>query len=442
MKSLQKAPQSKLGSPSERGLSVMPHVVFATVTMAVLGFGVVGWAGTATLSGAIIAPGQFVLERNVKKVQHNVGGIVAEIAVKNGDSVRAGDVLVKLDATQISAEIGVIRSQRVELHARASRLIAERDNHPAFLFPSELASFGAEGQAAFDAEQRLFAEAKQTRESQKTQLRLRIEQIREEITGLTAQRDAKSGELSLIRKELSEVRQLSDKGLTPITRVYQLEREVQRLWGESGGLMAQIARAGGQISEIEVQILALDENLRTQSQREIRSIDSKLAELAERDIAAMDRLARIEIRAPQSGLVHELAVHTVGGVITPAEQIMLIVPQEDNLTIQAKVAPSDVDQVVMGRPARLILSAFNRQTTPELTGTVVNVAADVTVDVKTGTTYYNTRIEMDDKSRRLVGDLKLVPGMPVEVFLSTGDRTALSYLMKPLSDQMNRAFRE
>lgn len=191
-----------------------------------------------------------------------------------------------------------------------------------------------------------------------------------------------------------------------------------------------------------MQILAVDDNARAAAQRDLRGIEARVPELAEREVAARDKLIRIDLRAPQKGIVHELAVHTVGGVVTAAEQIMVIVPEEDNLTIQARIAPTDVDQVVVGRTAKLRLSAFSQQTTPELAGLVIHVSADVTIDPKTGLNYYIARLEMDEKSRRTVGDLKLVPGMPVDVFMATGERTALSYLTKPFTDQMQRAFRE
>lgn len=224
--------------------------------------------------------------------------------------------------------------------------------------------------------------------------------------------------------------------------VYAMEREEMRLAGELGGFKAQIARAYGQISEINVQILVVDESVRAQAQRELRVTEAKLSELAEREIAVSDKLLRVDLRAPLSGIVHELAVHTVGGVVTAAEPVMLIVPEEQGLTIQARISPADVDQVVNGRSAKLRLSAFSQKSSPELNGHVTDVSADVTVDAKTGQSYYEVRLAMDDMAQRLVGNLKLVPGMPVEVFMPTGDRTALSYLTKPFIDQMNRTFRE
>jgi len=422
--------------------SIWRHVAFSSFVMAFLAVACVGWAATANLAGAVIAPGSFVVERNVKKVQHSYGGIVAEINVKNGQRVEKGQILVRLEATQIKAELGIIRSQLTELVARSARLAAERDSLPVLAIPQAFLEQSADAKAAAEGERRLFQENKKTKESQKEQLGLRIEQLKEEIVGVTAQRDAKRGELKIIQRELEQVRSLHQKQLTPVSRVYAMEREEQRLSGDYGGLIAQIARAQGQISEIKVQILSVDENGRAQAQRELRNIEAKLAELAEREVAAKDKLHRIDIRSPQTGTVHELAAHTVGGVITGAEQIMLIVPEEDSLTIQARVAPSDVDQVVVGRKAILRLSAFNQQTTPELDAYVVHVSADVVTDPKSGQNYYFARLEMDEKARRTVGDLKLVPGMPVEVFMSTGNRTALSYLTKPFTDQMQRAFRE
>jgi HlyD family secretion protein len=418
------------------------HVIFASLVSLGLIFGIGGWAYTATLSGAIIAPGSFVVERNVKKVQHNYGGIVSEINVRNGDHVQAGQILLKLDSIQIGAELEIVKSQLLELKARSARLSAERDGLEKISYPADLLDKGEPTSAVISGETRLFDENRRTRENQKEQLRLRVGQLEEEITGLTAQKEAKAAERELIKRELTQVRELHDKKLTPVSRVYSMEREERRLGGEFGGLVAQIARAKGQISEINVEIIGVDENFRATAQRELRSIEARLSELQEREIAARDKFQRVELRAPQSGIVHELTAHTIGGVITAAEQIMLIVPEEDNLTIQAKIAPQDVDQVVIGRPARLRLSAFNQQATPEVPGHITHVAADVTVDPKTGETYYMSRVQMDEKELRKHGDLKLVPGMPVEVFMSTGDRTALSYLTKPFRDQVNRAFRE
>ena len=422
--------------------SISRHVWFATLIISILVFGLGGWAAYAELQGAVIAPGSFVVERNVKKVQHSYGGIVSHINVKNGERVEGGQVLLKLDATQIGAELGVIKSQLVELIARGARLAAERDNLPTIIWPRSFIQSYPAAQETADGEVRLFEENRSAKEGQKQQLRLKIEQIKEEITGVSSQRDAKKGEMNIIQKELKDVRDMFAKQLTTATRLNGLEREGTRLAGDYGGLVAQIARAKGQINEINVQIISVDENMRANAQKELRSIDAKVSELLERQVAANDKLTRIEIRAPRSGLIHELNVHTVGGVVSPAEVLMLVVPEEEGLQIQARIQPSNIDQVVIGRPARLRLSAFAQKKTPEVDGRIIHVAADVTLDPKTGQSYYAVMVEMDEKARRVIGDLKLVAGMPVEVFMSTGDRTALSYLTKPFTDQMSRAFKE
>ena len=427
---------------ADGAFSVSRHMAFASGVMAMLIFGFGGWAYFAELSGAVVAPGTFVVERNVKKVQHSYGGIVSEINVKNGDRVSDGQILAKLDATQIGAEMGVIKSQLVEMIARAARLTAERDNLADIVWDSEFFQKYPDAEAAANGEIRLFEENKAAKDGQKEQLRSKIVQIKEEIIGLTSQRDAKNGEIQIIQKELKDVRDMFSKQLTTATRLNGLEREATRLGGDHGGLVAQIARAKGQISEINVQIISVDENIRANAQKELRAIDAKVAELRERQVASSDKLARIDIRSPRAGKVHELNIHTVGGVVSPAEVLMLIVPEEEGLLIHARIQPSNVDQVVIGRPARLRLSAFAQKKTPEVDGRVIQVAADVTLDPKTGQSYYSVMIEMDEKARRVVGDLRLVAGMPVEVFMSTGDRTVLSYLTKPFTDQMNRAFRE
>lgn len=431
-----------MAAAANDALSVRGHIAFAMGVMALLIFGIGGWAYFSELSGAVVAPGTFVVERSVKKVQHSYGGIVSEINVKNGDRVADGQILAKLDSTQIGAEMGVIKSQLVELLARSARLTAERDGLPEIKWDSEFFQKYADAEAAANGEIRLFTENKAAKEGQKEQLKSKISQINEEIGGLSAQRDAKSGEMKIIQKELKDVRDMFAKQLTTATRLNSLEREATRLGGDHGGLVAQIARAKGQISEINVQILSVDENIRANAQKELRSIEAKVAELRERQVAASDKLARIDIRSPRSGKVHELNIHTVGGVVSPAEVLMLIVPEEEGLLIQARIQPMNVDQVVVGRPARLRLSAFSQKKTPEIEGRVVQVSADVTTDPKTGQSYYSVMVEMDEKARKVVGDLKLVAGMPVEVFMSTGDRTVLSYLTKPFTDQMSRAFRE
>ena len=413
---------------------------FAVIFALIAGGG--GWIAHARLSGAVIASGSLVVERHVKKVQHLAGGIVSEINVTDGREVKAGDVLLKLDSTATRAELGIITSQLTELSGRKARLSAERDGLVSVEFPADFAAQGQDAKRVRAGEVRLFESGRLARETMKQQLGKRVEQTTNEIRALASQRDAKFEELRFINLELTEIRILIKKKLVTITKLYALEREATRLSGELGGLEAQIARAKGQISEIELQILSVDQNIRRDAQREIRDIEAKTADFRERMIAVSDRLKRIDIVAPVSGVIHELAVHTVGGVVTPAEPIMLIVPKNEKLTIEARVSPSDIDQIGLNQPARVRFSAFNQRDTTELEGRVVQVAADVTEDSRTGLKFYLARVELTNAANQKISDLKLVPGMPVEVFITTGERTALSYLAKPVTDQLERAFRD
>lgn len=414
----------------------------AGAAIVLLGLMVGGWGASSQLESAVIAQGLVVVERNVKKVQHREGGIVAAILVREGERVAAGQTLIKLDDTQTRAELGIVQSQIVELTGRKTRLLAERDGLGALAFPPEFAGWGEEGRAVIAGETRLFQETRRTRDKQKEQIGLRKLQLGDEVKGMSLQRDARKTELSFISKELEQVRSLQLKQLTPISRVYAMEREAARLTGELGNIVAQIARAHGQINELDLQLLTIDQNARTEAQRELRTVEARISELLERRAAAIDRLARVELKAPRSGIVHELAVHTVGGVLSSAEPAMLIVPEDEQLTIEARIAPHDRDQVAIGQKARLRFSAFNQRTTPEFMGSIVLVAADITKDPKTGQAYYSARVELVAADKSKVGALKIVPGMPVEAFISTGERTALSYLMKPLTDQFARAFKE
>jgi HlyD family secretion protein len=280
------------------------------------------------------------------------------------------------------------------------------------------------------------------RSGQKAQLKQRIGQLKDEITGLTAQLEAKARETTLINKELEGVRDLYQKNLVPINRVTALERDAARIEGERGQLLASVAQAKGKTSETELQIIQIDQDLSSEVAKDMREVDAKYGEFVERKVTAQDQLKRIDIRAPQDGIVLDSKVHTVGGVITAGDTIMTIVPESDKLQVEAKVNPRDIDQVQVGQAAVLRFEAFNSRTTPEINGTVTLVSADTTTDQRTGQSFYTTRIAMTKEEIARLGDVKLIPGMPVEAFVQTGDRTVLSYLIKPLQDQFMRAFRE
>ena len=338
--------------------------------------------------------------------------------------------------------MGIINGQIIELIARSARLTAERDGSGKIAFPTALFDMEGDAKRIAAGEVKLFDANMTNQESQKAQLKLQIEQLYQEIAGIKAQREGKRGQLDLIERELEQIKKLYRKKLTSVTRVYSMEREAKRLGGEHGGLIAQTARAKGKISEIELQILSIGQTARVQAQRELRTIEAKLAELKERKVAAVDRLKRCDLRAPQSGFVHELAVHTIGGVIVSAEPVLLIVPKDEKLAVEVRFAPVDIDQIIIGRKVKLRFSAFDQKTTPEIDGKVSSVSADIASDSATGQNFYRGRIEIDSEFKDQFNALKLLPGMPVEAFITTGDRTALSYLLKPVSDQFQRALRE
>lgn len=424
----------------DAGLATRVAVGFLVVFLTIGGVG--GWAATAELSGAVIGSGVIVVDSNIKKVQHPTGGVVGELLVSNGQAVTAGQLLVRLDDTQTRAALGIVVSQLIELTGRRARLAAERDDAVAIAFPAEFEASGEEARRVASGERRLFEAKRRTMEGQKAQLRERIGQLSQEIEGLSAQRKSKEQEIRLVNDELARVEDMYKRKLTPVTRLLAMQRDASRIEGEHGALVAQIARARGQITETELQILSLDHTARTEAQKELREIEGRLAELAERKVAAEDQLKRVDIRAPRSGIVHDLGVHTVGGVVAAAEPMMHIVPSEDVLTIEARIGATDIDQLSLGQPAVLRFPAFNQRTTPELPGTVVRVAADLTREASTGQSFYIVRIQVDEAALGKLKGLKLVPGMPVEAFIETGQRTALSYLIKPFTDQLTKALRE
>jgi HlyD family secretion protein len=273
-------------------------------------------------------------------------------------------------------------------------------------------------------------------------LRERIAQLKEEIRGLETQQQSRIEQIGWIKKELDNVNDLWNKGLVPYTRVTSLERESARLDGELGQFIAQVAQSKGKISETELQVIQIEQDMRAEVGKDLGEIRAKRSELTERKISAEDQLKRTDIRAPQDGVVMQSTVHTVGGVIMAGEPIMMVVPQSDVLTVEAKIPPQDIDQIYLDQPASLRFSAFNQRTTPQLDGAVSRISADVTQDQKTGASYYTVRISVSDKEIARLGGLKLVPGMPVEAFMQTNDRRVLSYLVRPIRDQIARAFRE
>jgi HlyD family secretion protein len=422
---------------------VRKYIAIALTGVAVVAGGVGGWAATATMAGAIVAPGTVMVESYVKKVQHPTGGVVGEIQVKDGDAVEQGQLVMRLDETVARASLGVVTTQLDELAGRIARLRTERDGAEAIEFPPSLAERAATKEIAeiMAGERRLFESRRTGREGQKAQLGERINQLSQEIVGLEALLVAKSRELDLVNTELGENHKLWRLNLVPLAKYTALQREAARITGERTQLVANIARARAAVAETRLQVIALDQDRATEVMKDLREAQAKVAELTERRAAAEDMLKRVDIRAPRSGLVHQLSVHTVGGVIAPGEQIMQIVPANDALIIEARVSPRDIDQVHAGQPAVVRFPAFSQRTTPEFEGQVVQVAADLTEDPQSRERYFAARLAFAEESQPR-GPFQLLPGMSAEVFIRTTERTPLSYFLKPLSDQVERTFRE
>lgn len=436
-------------SPDDQDRKPASETFFVRLGLAVIAVvfgGSILWSIIAPIDGAIIATGQVVVETNRKSVQHLEGGMVGEILVREGQTVDEGDVVARLQDTTQSANLGLIDGQLSELYARRARLEAERDGGEG-LAPAR----GAQevlGLASFErnisGQTQLFGARQTTKITQVALLEERIVQQNERISGVNAQIASLAEQLSLIGDELAGVRELHEQGYAPKTRLRELERETERLRGERGGLKASVAEAQSIIAEARLEIGRLEETGREEAITELREVEVSIAELEERRIAAADAFRRTEITAPQSGRVIGLAVHTVGGVIAPGAPLMEIVPENDRLRIAARIAPQDVDKVRIGQETLVRFSAFGARRTPETQGTVATVSADSLVDQTTGASYYLVFVQIPEGEEllTLLNGQRLVPGMPVETFIRTGKRSAISYFLKPLTDSFARSLRE
>jgi HlyD family secretion protein len=411
--------------------------------------GLGGWAATATLTGAVIGQGTLVVESSVKKVQHPDGGIVGQIFVKEGNVVKEGDVLIRLDDTMTRSSLGATRSQLDEASAREARLLAERDGDESVTFPPEMMSRVHEPvmAAAVRGQEKLFQSRRTGRNGQQAQLREQVVQSEEQISGLIAQQQSKENEIRLMRDEIAGVAQLYQQKLVNIQRYNSVQRDQARLEGERGQLISQIASARAKISETELKILQLGQDFSTDVLKELRETQGQIAVLGEKLIAAEEQLKHIDIRAPQSGTVHELTVHTVGGVVAKGEAVMQIVPLADKLIVEAKIPPQDIDQVALGSTTTVRIMAGNQRTMVDLFGEVTHIGADLTkdkdqVNQPNNQPYYLVRVSLAEQEVARLKELTLVPGMPAEIFIRTRERTPLQYLLKPLNEQIARAFRE
>lgn len=426
-------------------LSVRRPVILglAAVLALVLGFGL--WASLAQISGAVVAQGRIEVERDRQVVQHPDGGVVAEVFVTEGSAVVAGQVLLRLDGAALRSDLTIIEFQLTELVARTARLTAEQDGLPEPEFPTDLlarAAISSDVAGQLEGQRLLFRARVETLVEQRTLLSRRIDQITAQSNGITAQSAALRRQLDLVEQELEQQEGLLARGLTRAGPVLALQREQARLDGQIGELQSELARTEGQVTAIEIEMSSLETQRREEATAELRQIGPLMLELSEQRRALVTRIERLEIRAPVAGIVLGLQVTTPQTVLRAAEPALFVIPQDRPLVITARIPPIQIDEVSLGQEAELVFPAFSARDTPHLRGKVSRLAPDALIDAKTGVAYYTVEVQLDQGEPARLGERALVPGMPVDVFLQSGRRTPLAYLVKPFADYFSRAFRE
>lgn len=414
------------------------------LVMALFAVGFIGWGAFVPLAGGAVAPGVISPDGDRKTVQHLEGGIIAQLLVRDGDIVSAGQPLVHLESIQPKATHDMLKSQQWALLATQARLLAEQANDPDVQFPVELLNGADERlQAVVDGQRRLFQDRLATHTARKGILRQRIEQLNEQVKGLQAQVESSNAQLELIAEELVGKLALLRKNIVTKPEVLKLQRAVAELEGRRGEYLGAIARAQQQVGETKLQILMTDAERTDQVTTGLEQLRVELATVTEKLNSSVDILKRTVIAAPISGIVLNMRFKTNGGVLKPAEPIMDIVPADDTLLIDAKIAPTDIDVVRVGLPAKVQLTAYSGRSTPRLNGVVRTVSADRVLDEGTRQSYYLARVHVDrEEIRRSHSNVELIPGMPAEVLIVTGERTMVEYLFQPFVDALWRSFRE
>ncbi|MFD2175626.1 HlyD family type I secretion periplasmic adaptor subunit [Rhodobacter lacus] len=438
------APSEPAPGPSAR-LSPRAALVLGFLTLALLVGGFGAWSVFSSIAGAVVASGRVEVDQHRQVVQHPDGGVVAEIAVKEGDRVAAGQLLIRLDGELVQSERSIVEGQFFEVLARRGRLEAERADAAEISFNAELleeATKSASVAELVEGQRRLFAARLDTLQKSLEQVAKRREQTQSQIDGIEAQRAALERQQALIEQELVDQRGLYDKGLAQASRVLALEREAANLAGDMGELTAEKAQSEGRITELELEALRLSSKRREDAESELRDIGYRELELAERRRSLTEQINRLELRAPVEGRVYELAVTTPRAVIRAAEPVLYIVPQDRPLVVMVQVSPINIDEITVGQPVTLRFPAFASRTTPEMFGQVTRISADAITDETTRASYFRVEVMLNPGEIDKLGGLVLLPGMPAEAYIRTGDRSPLAYLTKPFTDYFARAFRE
>lgn len=425
-----------------RGIASLVRVGLGAILVLVLG--VLCLVALLPLAGAVIAPGEVTVEGNVKEISHPFGGVAAAILVKDGDHVRAGDPLIRLDSTVVGALASYAGLGVDQLEARAARLRAVQEGRAAISFPAELMRRAgkADVAATLRDERASLALARRARGDQLRQLQARIVQTRADAQTYESQIHAFAEQQGFIQKELEQTRDLYRERLTTLDRLNALERSAVGVRAQREAALAGYAQAKARIGELEVQMSGLESQTRSEAALELGQVEAALAERRKERAESRDRADRSIIRAPLDGVVDKLKVRTLGSVVPAGESLLEIVPRADSLVIRAHIRPTDIDQVLAGGVAHVRFTALNMRTTPEVAGKVDQVAADRSVDPLTGAAYYPVLISISDDELGKIGNARISVGMPVEVFVQTQQKTILQYIIRPLSDQLRRALQE
>lgn len=412
-------------------------------------FGLLGilgiWSAFAPLESAAIAPGLVEAESSRKVIQHLEGGIIKEILVKDGDTVKSGQVLVRLDQTRAHAERQSWSEQYWDARVREARLLAERDNLQQIAIPAEVQAAEADHPSIatiIAGQKKIFQTRLQVLHSQEAIIRQRISQVEEEIIGLQAEEAAAAKRASIIREERAAVASLVDKGLERRPRLLSLDREMVEVDGRKGEVAARISRARQVISEAQATLIKLESDRQNEIAQSLREAQSQIAILFEKIRALDDQLSRTDVKAPEDGVVTDLRIHTTGGVIGAGAPLMDLVPMDDRHIITARLRPEDIDVVRVGLPAEIRLLPYNQRRIPPIAGTIIYVSADRLTDKRTDQPYYAARVRIDDPHLIRANGVDMVSGMPVETFIKTGRSTVALYALRPFLDSFNRAFRE
>ncbi|SDG17362.1 HlyD family type I secretion periplasmic adaptor subunit [Pelagibacterium luteolum] len=425
--------------------SLKRHSVLGFV-LGVLLFSAMGyWAYSTEISGAVSARGNVVVDSFAKQIQHQEGGIVRQILVRDGDLVEAGELLAVLDDTAVRSQISALRFQISQFAVREARLVAEINGDDTFAVPDGLGAYATQDDISelTGLEGQVLAVTRGTSEAYVAQLGEQITQLSRQIEGLETQLSAIGRQIALFEDEIATTRQLVDGRLIEASRLNTMERQLAQAEGEEGRIIAAIAEANAAIAERNLQIAQVDQDHLSRALEQLQEVRSGLSEATQQEIAAVDRASRLELRAPQRGVVHQSSVHTVGGVLGAGATAMLIVPVGEDLYLDVRLAPTDIDKVSVGQPVSVRITGYNQRMAPELEAQIMTIAPDLTVDQVTGNPFYSARIALtSDQLAAMPDSIQLIAGMPVEAFIKTADRTVLSYLVQPITDQLAYAMRE